>query len=299
MEKKDSEKQKHYSGEGMLYICGTPIGNLQDITLRSLAYLKKADFIAVESINHSRKLLSHYGIRAPLISFRESNREKKSKEILQKLRQGARVVFITDAGMPTISDPGSYLVNMVIEEQIPFTVLPGPSAVLTALIKSGYSGNKFVFWGFLSRKAGNLKKELQCIAAEEKTGIIYESPYRLVKTLKEMGKALKGREVAVCRELTKKFEEVRRGTADDLLLHYYEHPPRGEITIVISPINKTRNEPIALKEESKAMLMDVMQQGITPSEAVKQVAQNLSLSRNEVYKIYLELKKVDGNDVYN
>ncbi|MDO9534191.1 MAG: 16S rRNA (cytidine(1402)-2'-O)-methyltransferase [Bacillota bacterium] len=288
MEKKDTER---YFGEGTLYICGTPIGNLKDITLRSLEYLKKADFIAVESINHSRKLLSHYGIRAPLISFRESNREKRSKEILHKLRQGASVAFITDAGMPTISDPGTYLVNMAIQEQVSFTVLPGPSAVLTALIKSGYSGNKFVFWGFLSRKAGNLKKEIQSIAEEEKTGVIYEAPHRLVKTLKEMGKALKGREVAVCRELTKKFEEVRRGTADDLFLHYSEHPPRGEITIVISSVDKTRNEPEALKEECITKLMVAIQKGITPREAVKQVAESLSLRRNEVYKIYLELQK--------
>jgi 16S rRNA (cytidine1402-2'-O)-methyltransferase len=289
MEKKENEKR--YSGEGVLYICGTPIGNLKDITLRALEYLKKADFIAVESINHSRKLLSHYGIRAPLISFRESNREKKSTEILNKLRQGANVAFITDAGMPTISDPGTYLLNMVIQEEIPFTVLPGPSAVLTALIKSGYAGNKFVFWGFLSRKAGSLHKELQFIAEDEKTGVIYEAPHRLVKTLKEMGKALKGREVAVCRELTKKFEEVRRGTSEDLFLYYSEHPPKGEITIVISPLNKTRNEPEALKEECEAKLINAMQKGLTSSDAVKKVAEDLSLRRNEVYKIYLELKK--------
>jgi 16S rRNA (cytidine1402-2'-O)-methyltransferase len=288
MEKKDADER--YSGEGTLYFCATPIGNLKDITLRSLEYLKKADFIAVESINHSRKLLSHYGISAPLISFRESNREKKSKEILHKLRQGASVAFITDAGMPTVSDPGSYLVNMAIQEQVPYTVLPGPSAVLTALIKSGYSGNKFVFWGFLSRKAGTLKKEIQSIAEEAKTGVIYEAPHRLVKTLKEMGKALEEREVAVCRELTKKFEEVRRGTAGELFLHYSQHPPRGEITIVISPVDKKRNEPAVLKEECIAKLKDAIQQGVTPSEAVKQVAESLSLRRNEVYKIYLELQ---------
>lgn len=296
---KKIEKDKEFN-KGILYICATPIGNLKDITLRALEYLKEADYIAVENINRSRKLFHHYGIKTPLISFRESNRDKKSAEILQKLKDDARIVLISDAGMPLISDPGRYLLNRLLEEGIPFTVLPGPSAVLTALIISGYPGDKFVFWGFLSRNRAVLKKELESIAKEEKAVIAFESPHRLIKTLVEAKEILQGREIAVCRELTKKFEEVRRGSAVQLLQHYYDTPPRGEITLVISPQygnnggkkeKKTSDELESLKEECKRRLLQAINEGNLPSEAVKKVSKNTSLGKNEVYAVLVQLKR--------
>ncbi|MGI6319070.1 MAG: 16S rRNA (cytidine(1402)-2'-O)-methyltransferase [Dethiobacteria bacterium] len=297
---KSNEKNRDII-KGTLYICATPIGNLKDITLRALEHLKEADFIAVESINHSRKLLHHYGIKSPLISFRESNRDKKSVEILQKLKEGAKIALISDAGMPLISDPGRYLLNLLLEEGIPYTVLPGPSAVLTALTISGYSGDRFVFWGFLSRDRATMKKELESIAGEEKAVVAFESPHRLVKTLEEAKEILKEREIAVCRELTKKFEEVRRGSAALLLDHFLNTPPRGEITLVIAPQRektgvrgkgkKTSVELELLKEECKHLLLLSVKEGIPPSEAVKKVARDTSLSKNEVYTILVQLKR--------
>lgn len=292
---KDSDVKK-----GTLYICATPIGNLKDITLRALEYLKEADYIAVENIDRSRKLFHYYGIKTPLISFRESNRDKKSAEIIQKLKDDARIVLISDAGMPLISDPGRYLLNRLLEEGIPYTVLPGPSAVLTALVISGFPGDKFVFWGFLSRNRAILEKELEFIAKEKKAVIAFESPHRLIKTLEKAKEILQGREIAVCRELTKKFEEVRRGSAAQLLHHYYDTPPRGEITLVFSPQDenngvgeekKTSNELEFLKEECKRKLLQAIDEGNLPSEAVKKVVSSTPLSKNEVYAILLQLKR--------
>jgi 16S rRNA (cytidine1402-2'-O)-methyltransferase len=277
--------------KGVLYLCATPIGNLQDITLRALECLKEADLIAVENIEHSRKLLSHYGIGTPLISYRESNRGKKSRIILERLRQGAKVVLISDAGMPAISDPGYYLVHLLLEEKIPFTVLPGPSAALTALIISGYPVKRFVFWGFLSRKKGELRKELEAIAREDKTVVLYESPHRLKATLTEMAEILKDRQLAVCRELTKKFEEVHRGNAGQLLNFFLQEPPRGEITLVISPLSHPRKSLLDIREECEKSLLEAIKKGNTPTEAVKKVAKNLSLKRNEVYEVLMKLKR--------
>jgi 16S rRNA (cytidine1402-2'-O)-methyltransferase len=297
---KSNEKNKDLN-KGTLYFCATPIGNLKDITLRALEHLKEADFIAVESINHSRKLLHRYGIKSPLISFRESNRDKKSAEILQKLKEGAKIILISDAGMPIISDPGRYLLNILLKEGIPYTVLPGPSAVLTALTISGFPGDRFVFWGFLSRDKTTMKKELESIAGEEKAVVVFETPHRLVKTLEEAKEILQEREIAVCRELTKKFEEVRRGSAAQLLDHYLDTPPRGELTLVIAPQRgktgvrgkgkKTSNELELLKEKCRHLLLSSVKEGVPPSEAVKKIARDIPLSKNDVYAILVELKR--------
>ena len=276
--------------KGMLYLCATPIGNLQDITLRVLECLKKVDLIAVENMERSRKLLSFYDINASLISYRESNREKISRVILEKLKQGAHVALITDAGMPAISDPGYYLINLLLEKNISFTVLPGPSAVLTALVMSGFPARRFVFWGFLSRKRGALRKELEEIAEEEKTVVLYESPHRLKTTLAEMASILEDRPLAVCRELTKKFEEIHRGSAEELFNSFKQRPPRGEITIVVSPRKRPKGNLSNLKGECEKELLREIKKGEHPTEAVKKVAQKLSLNRNEVYNILVKLK---------
>ena len=290
---KDKNGQNVTAEKGILYFCATPIGNLGDITLRALECLKEADLIAAENIRHSRKLLAFYGIKRPLVSYRESNREKMGKLIVERLKQGAKVVLISDAGMPIISDPGSNLVQQLLEEKMPFTVLPGASAALTALVASGYAAGKFVFWGFLSRKKGELKKELQQIAEEEKAVVLYEAPHRLTATLAEMAKILKERPLAVCRELTKKFEEVRRGSAGELLKFFLQQPPRGEITLVISPLNALlEKNPEKLKDKCREILQEALEKGNTPTEAVKMAAKSLGLKRSEVYAVLKELKLI-------
>lgn len=301
--KKNSAPQK-----GVLYLCATPIGNLGDITLRVLQCLQGADFIAVESVGRSRKLLHYYGIQAPLISYREANREKKGREILDLVRQGARVALITDAGMPGISDPGSHLVHMFLAAGVPFTVLPGPSAVITALVLSGHAAEKFVFWGFLNRKKKERARELGELAAEQKAVVLYEAPHRLRKTLQEMSALLGEREIAVCRELTKKFEAVHRGSAGELFAYFSQHPPRGEIVVVLSPQNSAGGEPDGLGKgknagesparrqvECRKMLRQALQRGDSPTAAVKKAAQTLGLPRKEAYALLVELKTQQGD----
>ncbi len=294
----EKEKQKEFE-KGTLYICATPIGNLKDITLRALECLQTVDLIAVEKVERSRKLLSSYGISAPLLSYREANRKKSSTLILNKLKEGARVALITDAGMPVIADPGHYLLELLVEEGVPYTVLPGPSAALTALVLSAYPCKRFVFMGFLERKKSGRRKELEALLEEEKAVIMYESPHRLLKTLQEMQEIFGSREVAVCRELTKMFEEIKRGAPVELINHYRENPPRGEVTMVLAPLAKELSFPKRLTESHKAvleesirdMLMKEIENGSAPGAVVKKTASFFSLPRNEVYAIFLRLKK--------
>lgn len=286
-------------GEGILYLCATPIGNMEDVTLRTLNCLKQADYIAVENIKRSNKLLRYYGLKKTLISYREENRDKKSREILTRIKQGAVIALITDAGMPAISDPGSNLLKMMVEEGLPFSVLPGPSAAFTALLLSGYSTQRFVFWGFLSRKKKKRLEELEVLSREEKTVILYESPHRLVKTLEDMTQALDERELAVCREMTKKFEEVKRGKPHHLTEHFYSYPPRGELTLVLSPLSDgvegaeglAREDTKLHRDEIKKMLHEEMEKGSTSREAIKKVQEDSGLSKNKVYDIFIELKE--------
>lgn len=290
------------SAPGMFFFCATPIGNLRDITLRVLDCLKTVDYIAVESASRSRKLLHHYGIRAPLLSYREAGREKKEQRIIELLQGGASIALLSDAGMPAVSDPGSSLAHRLQQEDIPFTVLPGPSAALAALLHSGYAARCFVFWGFLSRRKKERRRELEQVAAEDKTGIIYEAPHRLCATLAELSALLGERELAVCRELTKQFEEVRRGSAQLLQEHFLQEQPRGEITIVVSPLSPLREKAMthgeagSRKEDGEctewvmAKLQQSLEGGSAPSQAAKNIARRCNLSRREVYSLLLKLQ---------
>jgi len=298
-------KETERFARGMLYLCATPIGNLGDITLRVLDCLKCADLIAAENPEHTRKLLNYYNIKAPLTAYREANREKKSREIIARLREGAMVALLSDAGMPGISDPGFYLINMLREKEIPYTVLPGSSAVLTALVNSAYPGVKFVFWGFLNRRKSLRRKELETISREEKTVVLYEAPHRLLNTLEEMTGIMERREVAVCRELTKKFEEVIRGTPGGLLEHFRQTAPKGEITLVVSPLDwfegafsrakPTEEEIMAMKDTARKKIKEAVKRGDSPAAAAGSVAAILPISRREAYSLMLELKK--SNDL--
>src|SRR3954454_13506759 len=217
----------------MLYVVATPIGNLDDITLRALEVLKAVDLIAAEDTRHSGNLLRHFEIRKPLVSYHEHNEAMRSEELAGRLAAGENVALITDAGMPGLSDPGARLIRKCIERGLPYTVIPGVSAILTALVGSGLGTESFSFHGFLPVKSGQRERELRAAAGSETTSIFFESPYRILKTLAACVELMPDRQLCVARELTKKFEEFRRGTAAELRAHYEAHPAKGEITLVI------------------------------------------------------------------
>jgi 16S rRNA (cytidine1402-2'-O)-methyltransferase len=218
----------------MLYVVATPIGNLSDITLRALEILKSADVIAAEDTRHSGILLNHFGIKKPLISYHEHNEAMRTAQLAERIAAGENVALITDAGMPGLSDPGARLIGECIKRDLPFTIIPGPSSILTALAGSGLSMEKFCFRGFLPVKSGKRGRELRVAAERDETTIFFESPYRLTKTLAACIELMPNRSLCVARELTKKFEEFRRGTAAELLAHYEAHPPKGEIVLIIA-----------------------------------------------------------------
>jgi 16S rRNA (cytidine1402-2'-O)-methyltransferase len=218
----------------MLYVVATPIGNLSDITLRALDVLKSVDVIAAEDTRHSGILLKRYEIKKPLVSYHEHNEAMRTAQLVERLVAGETVALITDAGTPGVSDPGARLIRECIRRELPFTIIPGPSSILPALVGSGFSSQKFFFAGFLPVKSGQRERELQAAAEGDETTIFFESPYRLTKTLKACMDIMPGRQLCVARELTKKFEEFRRGTASELLARYEAHLPKGEIVLLIS-----------------------------------------------------------------
>jgi 16S rRNA (cytidine1402-2'-O)-methyltransferase len=225
----------HSALPAALYLTATPIGNLADITLRALEILKQVDLIACEDTRHSGRLLSHHGIRARLVSLNEHNEARRIQELIAHLQAGGRVALVSDAGMPTVSDPGQRLVQSVVAAGLRVETLPGPSAVLTALAASGLPTVPFYFGGFLPHKKGQREKELLTALQREATSVYFESPYRLVDTLGMIAAAKPEHRVVVARELTKKFEDFQRGPAQQVLSHFQARTPKGEITLVIAP----------------------------------------------------------------
>src|SRR5438270_5286598 len=220
----------------MLYIVATPIGNLGDITLRAIEVLKSAKTVPAEDTQYSKVLLKHYGIKKPLVSFHEHNEAMRTAQLIERLAAGENIALVTDAGMPGLSDPGARLIRECIRRDLPFTIIPGASSILTALVGSGFATGNFCFRGFLPVKSGQRERELQAAAESDKTTIFFESPYRLTKTLKACMDIMPDRHLCVARELTKKFEEFRRGTARELFAHYDVHPPKGEIVFLIGTV---------------------------------------------------------------
>lgn len=218
----------------MLTLVPTPIGNLGDITLRALEALKAADIIACEDTRHSLNLLRHFSIEKPLVSYHEHNEARRTAELIEQLAAGRKVALVTDAGMPGISDPGHRLLRACQQRGVPYTVLPGASALLTGLIGSGFEAGEFFYGGFLPVKSGGRERDLRTAAERTMTSVFFESPHRLVKTLAAAIPLFGARQICVARELTKTFEEFRRGTAAELLAHFTERPPKGEIVLILS-----------------------------------------------------------------
>ena len=233
----------------MLSVVPTPIGNRQDITLRAVEVLKAADLIAAEDTRHSGLLLQHLGIKKPFLSLHGHNESFRCDDVANRIAAGSHVALITDAGMPGISDPGYRLIRTCIDRGLPVSVLPGPSAVLTALVGSGFPCDRFFFGGFLPVKSGRRANELTAAAARGETSIYFESPHRILKTLATLDAICPKRTVCVARELTKTFEEYRRETPSALIAHFEKHPPKGEITLVIPSASNERHEADSAEED--------------------------------------------------
>lgn len=273
---------------GKLYICPTPIGNLEDITFRTLNTLRDVDVIAAEDTRHTVKLLNHFDIKKPLTSYHEHNIKEKGPVIIDKILNGENIALVSDAGMPAISDPGQDLVKLAIDNGIDVIALPGATASITALVISGLSTEKFVFEGFLPSKQKERKKSLENIKMEERTIILYESPHRLCALLNDMYELLGERNVAVARELTKKYEDIFRGTISEAIEEYKQQAPRGEFVIVIQGM-----PPDAIKDIEEEVWSDMtikdhikiyIAQGIRKKDAVKRVAIERNIPKREVYK---------------
>jgi 16S rRNA (cytidine1402-2'-O)-methyltransferase len=227
----DSESSRE---SGMLYLVATPIGNLEDITFRAVEVLRQADLIAAEDTRRTRHLLTRHDISRPLISYHDHNKKSRSPQLLRSLLNGESVALVSDAGTPGISDPAFYLVRLAIENGVPVIPVPGPSALIAALVVSGLPPDRFVFEGFLPPRAGKRRTRLKALADEQRTIVLFESPHRLLKSLSDILEIMGDRQAVVARELTKKFEEVARGTVSQLMERFSRKKPRGEVVVVLA-----------------------------------------------------------------
>lgn len=276
---------------GTLYLCATPIGNLEDITLRVLRILKEVDLIAAEDTRNSIKLLNYFDIKTRMTSYHEYNKVEKAVRLVEKLKEGLNIALITDAGTPGISDPGEELVRQCYEAGVPVTALPGACACINALTVSGLSTRRFAFEAFLPYDKKERTRILEELKNETRTILIYEAPHHLKKTLAECRQALGNRRVTVCRELTKLHEKKQQGTLDEIISYYEETDPRGEYVLVIE--GKSRKELEEEKQRSWEEIsledhMDIyLKQGMDRKAAMKQVAKDRGISRRDVYQALL------------
>ncbi|MEN9520148.1 MAG: hypothetical protein RLZZ381_2736 [Cyanobacteriota bacterium] len=273
---------------GKLYLVGTPIGNLEDMTLRGIRILQEVDLIAAEDTRRTGKLLQHLSISTPQISYNEHNHQTRIQELINRLQQGANLALVTDAGMPSISDPGVELVQAAIAHQITVIPIPGPTAVISALAASGLPTDRFVFEGFLPLKESDRSFRLELFRNETKTIVLYEAPHRILKTLQDLQTVMgERREIVLGRELTKIHEEFWRGSLGQAIaLYTNERQPKGEYTLVIKGAAETSL--ITSKTELKQELQQLLAQGMTRSQASRQLAKLTTLSRREIYNLDLE-----------
>lgn len=273
--------------EGMLYLCATPIGNLEDITLRVLRVLQEADVIYCEDTRNTLKLLRHFEIAKPLQSYHDHSPEARAQKIADDVRAGRQVALVSDAGMPVISDPGFDLVNLFRRENLPYTVLPGASASLTALVLSGIAADRFLFEGFLPRKKKDLEARLALLDKERATAIIYESPHRLSATLDVFAKRWPERECAAVREITKRFEETVRGTTVSVRDHFNVNAPRGEFVLILGGAVETETSAEDAFAQGLALAKQLIQDGASTNQAAKEAAQATGLSKRTIYQALL------------
>lgn len=278
---------------GKLYLVPTPIGNLKDITLRALEVLKMVDVIACEDTRQSLKLLNHFNIRKTLISYHKHNENGKSEDIIEMLKEGKDVAIVSDAGTPGISDPGEVIVKKCIEENIDFEVLTGATAITTALVYSGLDTTKFIFRGFLPRENKDRKPIIDDLVNRTETLIFYEAPHRILNTLEFLYENLGDRKIAICRELTKMYEDIIRMTLGEAIEYYKENSPRGEYVLVLE--GKSLEE---LQEEERSKwnnlsveehIKTYIEEGFSKKDAIKKVAKDREMPKSEVYKYSINI----------
>jgi len=273
---------------GTLYIVGTPIGNLEDMTFRAVRILQTVDMVAAEDTRHTGNLLQHFQIKASQLSYHDHNRHSRIPELLEHLAQGKAIALVSDAGMPGISDPGYELVKACIASGFPVVPIPGPSAAIAALSASGLPTEQFVFEGFLPSKGQERRERLEAIQAEFRTLIFYEAPHRLRQTLQDLAEVLsQDRQLVLARELTKLHEEFWRGSIGEAIAQHIEREPQGEYTLVVAGLPPAK--PQLTEAELKNELQQIMAQGISRSQASRQLAKDTSLPRRQLYQLALSL----------
>lgn len=280
------------TNSGILYLCATPIGNLEDMTFRAVRVLREVDLIAAEDTRNSIKLLNHFDIHTPMTSYHEYNKTEKGRSLIKRLLGGQSVALITDAGTPGISDPGEDLVRMCQEEGIAVTCVPGASACVTALVLSGLPAGRFCFEAFLPAEKKERRQILEELSAETRTAVVYEAPHRLKKTLAELYETLGDRRLTVCRELTKKHETVFKTTLKEAVDHYEIHEPRGECVLVIEgrsreSIDKERQQAyLEMPVEEHVRMYEEL--GLSRKDAMKQAAKDRGIGKREIYQALLD-----------
>lgn len=269
---------------GTLYLCGTPIGNIRDMTYRAVDTLKEVDIIAAEDTRQSIKLLNYYNIKTPLTSYHEHNKASKGPKLIEELKSGKNIALVTDAGMPAISDPGQDLVKLCYKNGITVTAVPGATAVVTGLVLSGLDTRSYAFEGFLPPVKKQRRQVLERLAKEERTAVLYEAPHHLTDTLKELSEALGDRKAVTVRELTKKYEQRKEGTLSQLVEYYEQEPPKGEFVIVIEGYKRDKGEEyshMSVQEHFEQYLT----QGLSEKDAMKAVAKERGIGKSQVYAI--------------
>lgn len=304
-----SHQHNDHSGVGIsgtLYIVGTPLGNLEDITLRAKRVLGEVDLVAAEDTRRTGRLLAHLEIQKPIVSYYQHNERSRTEELIARLLAGTNIALVTDAGMPGISDPGYVLIKAALERNLPVVPIPGATAAATALVISGQPTERYVFEGFLPRSAKERQSRLQELIREHRTIVLYEAPHRLVRTLTDLLEQLGPRPAAVARELTKLHEECLRGTLAELLQHFQAQAPKGEFVIVIGPPEPQLQEAASLSAGVSAgdsqpdnadverLLLTAMERGLSRKDAAKQVAAQTGIARRTLYQISLRL--CNGNE---
>lgn len=278
-----------------LYLVSTPIGNLEDITLRALNVLKSVDLIACEDTRHTRRLLDHFGIRKPTVSYHEHNEQARTEELVQRLLSGSSVAIVSDAGTPGISDPAYRIVLAAIEHGIVVTPIPGAVAAIAGLIASGLPTDSFLFAGFLPPKKTARRSRLEELKAERATLIFYEAPHRVRETLADALEVLGDRQASLARELTKLHEQFLRGTLSEIAAHFDDTQPRGEMTLVIAGNEKDNSLPVETSSISE-QVERLMLGGLIRNDAIKQAAKSRGLSKRDAYQLMLNEKENDENE---
>ena len=276
----------------MLYLVGTPIGNMQDLSPRAIEVLKSVDIVACEDTRRTGLLLSHFDISAKLVSYHEHNKASSGSKLISRMKEGLSVALVSDAGMPSISDPGEDLVRLCIEEGIDVTAVPGPVAGITALVLSGMDTHHYFFEGFLPVETKERKERLQVVSMMTATTILYEAPHRLLRTLSDLSEAgLSGRRISACRELTKRYEEVVRGTLSEVIDHFTKIPPKGEFVLVLEGAPTEKEKPVLTEEERKNRIINLENEGMSTKEIAKTLALEWGESKKALYSEVLEMLK--------